>query len=136
MKIKFGRKSKLNLCNNLDYRLVHIVCEVARRDLPCDFTVFETKRTVETQKKYVAEGKSTTMNSRHLPDDLGIVRAVDIVPYVNGKNTWEDKYYDELLPIFRDVADELYPGQINFGADWKSFVDNPHIEINKKFFIK
>ncbi len=136
MKVNFGKRSKLNLCNNLDYRLVHIICEVARLDLPCDFTVFETKRTIEKQKEYIARGVSKTMNSKHIPDKLGIVRAVDIVPYVNGKNTWESKYLDSLLPLFKKVANELYPNQIEFGADWKSFVDKPHIQIKKDYEIK
>lgn len=127
MLIKFGNKSKMNLCNNLDYRLVHIVCEVAKLDLPCDFTVFETKRTLEKQKEYVAKGTSKTMNSKHLPDKNGIVRAVDIVPYVNSKNTWEDKYYNALIPIFKAVANSLYPDQIEFGFDWGW--DKAHIQI-------
>lgn len=127
MLIKFGNKSKLNLCNNLDYRLVHIVCEVAKLDLPCDFTVFETKRTLEKQKEYVAKGTSKTMNSKHLSDKKGIVRAVDIVPYVNSKNTWEDKYYNALIPIFKAVANSLYPDQIEFGFDWGW--DKAHIQI-------
>lgn len=127
MLIKFGNKSKMNLCNNLDYRLVHIVCEVAKLDLPCDFTVFETKRTLEKQKEYVAKGTSKTMNSKHLPDKKGIVRAVDIVPYVNSKNTWEDKYYNALIPIFKAVANSLYPDQIELGFDWGW--DKAHIQI-------
>lgn len=127
MLIKFGNKSKMNLCSNLDYRLVHIVCEVAKLDLPCDFTVFETKRTLEKQKEYVAKGTSKTMNSKHLPDKNGIVRAVDIVPYVNSKNTWEDKYYNALIPVFKAVANSLYPDQIEFGFDWGW--DKAHIQI-------
>ena len=133
MKIKFGRKSKLNLCDNLDYRLVHIICEVARLDLPHDFTVMETKRTIEKQREYVKKGTSKTMNSKHLPDKNGIVRAVDIVPYVNGKNTWEKIYFYELIPIFQKVAEELYPNEIEFGYSWGW--DMPHIEIKKGYEI-
>ena len=129
MKAILGRTSKLNLCNNVDYRLVHIVCEVARLDLPCDFGVFESKRTIEKQKEYVQRGVSKTMNSKHIPDKNGIVRAIDIVPYVNGKYTWENKYLDKLIPIFEKVAEELYPHQIQFGKNWKTFIDRPHIEI-------
>lgn len=129
MKIKFGKKSKLNMCDNLDYRLVHIICEVARLDLPYDFTVFETKRTLETQKKYVERGVSKTLNSKHIPDSNNIVKAVDIVPYVNGKNTWEEKYFHALIPIFKQMVDKLYPNEIEFGYDWTKFKDMPHIQI-------
>lgn len=131
MKINFGKKSKLNLCNNLDYRLVHIACEVAKLDCPIDWTIWETKRDLKTQKEYFNKGTSQTMNSKHLPDDKGIVRAMDIVPYVNGKNTWEKKYYDILIPIFKAVTFSLYPDDIEFGADWENFRDMPHIQIKK-----
>ena len=127
MFIKLGKKSKLNLCAGLDYRLVHIVCEVSKMDLPYDFTVFETSRTIEKQKEYFEKGTTKTMNSKHIPDKNGIVRAVDIVPYVNGKNTWEEKYFHALIPIFKEVANKLYPGDIEFGYDWGW--DMPHIEI-------
>lgn len=135
MKAKLGKKSKLNLCNNLDYRLVHIICEVLKKDLPCDFGVFETKRTIEKQREYVQRGVSKTMNSKHLPDKNGIVRAVDIVPYVNGKYTWENKYLDVLIPVFEEVAESLYPNQITFGKNWKTFIDRPHIEIKTEYEI-
>ena len=74
------------------------------------------------------------MNSKHLPDRNGIVRAVDIVPYVNGKNTWDEKNFELLIPIFKKVAEELYPNEIEFGYDWKW--DMPHIEIKTGYEIK
>lgn len=135
MKIKFGNKSKQNLCKNLDYRLVHIVCEIAKLDLPYDITIFETSRTLEQQKLNVKNGVSKTLNSKHIPDSKGIVRAVDIVPYVNGKNTWDLKYYKELIPIFKAVALSLYPNEIEFGYDWKNFKDAPHIQIKDGYEI-
>ena len=133
MKIKLGKRSKLNLCNNLDYRLCHIVCEVIKKDLPCDFGVFETKRTLEKQKEYFEKGTSKTMNSKHLPDKNGIVRAMDIVPYVEGSYVWESKYLDKIIPIFKEVAKELYGNEIEFGYDWGW--DKPHIEIRNGYEI-
>lgn len=135
MLIKFGKRSKVNLSSGLDYRLVHIACEVSKMDCPCDWTVFETKRTLEKQKEYVAKGVSKTLNSRHIPDSNGIVRAMDIVPYVDGKNTWEEKYFHELIKLFKEAAERLYPNQIEFGYDWTSFKDMPHIQIRKGYEI-
>ena len=135
MKIKLGRKSKINLSSGLDYRLVHIACEVSKLDCPCDWTVFETRRTLETQKEYVKKGVSKTLNSRHIPDSKGIVRAMDIVPYVNGRNTWEEKYFPKLIKLFKKVAEKLYPNQIEFGYDWTSFQDMPHIQIRTGYEI-
>ena len=42
-----------------------------------DFGVTEGLRSVETQRKYVAAGKSQTMKSKHLEG-----RAVDLVAYI------------------------------------------------------
>lgn len=134
MIVKFGKKSKINLCNNLDYRLVHIACEVAKLDCPYDWTIWETKRDLKTQKEYFDKGTSKTMNSKHLPDKSGIVRAMDIVPYVNGKNTWENKYFDKIIPLFKAVANSLYPNEIEFGYDWGW--DAPHIQIRDGYEIK
>lgn len=130
---KLGKKSKINLCNNLDYRLVHIICETIRKDLPYDFGVFETKRTLEQQKENVKKGVSKTLNSKHIPDKNGIVRAIDIVPYVNSKYSWENEYLDKLIPYFKEIAQKLYPGEIEFGYDWGW--DKPHIEIKTGYEI-
>lgn len=49
-----------------------------------DFTLIEGRRTLETQKKYVADGKSKTMNSKHIPDPRDpkqYSRAIDLTPY-------------------------------------------------------
>lgn len=132
MKVKMSKRSKINLSSGLDYRLVHIICEaISRYDFKYDWSVFETKRTVEKQKEYFEKGTSKTMNSKHIPDSKGIVRAVDIVPWVNGKNTWEEEYFEHIIPYFKELAEELYPNQIEFGYDWGW--DAPHIQIRKGY---
>ncbi|MGL5646952.1 MAG: hypothetical protein ACRDDY_03795 [Clostridium sp.] len=130
MKVKLGNRSKKNLSSGVDYRLVHIICETIRRyEFNHDWGVFEAKRTIEKQKEYVAKGTSKTMNSKHLPDSNGIVRAVDIVPYVNGQYDWSEKYFGDIISKIKTVANELYPNDIEFGFDWGW--DKPHIEIKK-----
>lgn len=134
MKVKLGRRSKLNLSSGLDYRLVHIICESMRRhEFDVDWGVFESKRTLEKQKEYVAKGTSKTTNSKHIPDKDGIVRAVDIVPYINGKYDWNEKYFHDIVKKIKTVANELYPGELEFGYDWGW--DMPHIEIKKGYEI-
>lgn len=49
-----------------------------------DFMVFDGIRSVEEQRRHVANGTSKTMKSKHL-DGL----AVDLVPWINGKPTWD-----------------------------------------------
>lgn len=48
-----------------------------------DFTVHDGIRTVEEQRKFVAQGFSKTMKSKHLEG-----RAVDLVPWIDGKPRW------------------------------------------------
>lgn len=128
MKVRLGRRSKLNLSAGVDYRLVHLICEAIRcHDFEEDWGVFESKRDLATQRKYVAEGSSKTMNSKHIPDANGIVRAVDIVPYVNGKYDWNGKYFEDIITKIKQTADILYPEVFEFGYDWGW--DAPHIQI-------
>ena len=90
---------------------------------PIDFTVLEGLRTKERQKQLVAKGASKTMNSYHITG-----HAVDIVPLVDGKVTWDWKYYHQLAPIMKQAAKELGVN-ITWGGDWVSFKDGPHWQI-------
>lgn len=90
---------------------------------PIDFTVLEGLRTKERQKQLVAKGASKTMNSYHLTG-----HAIDIAPLVDGKVTWDWKYYNQLAPVIKQVAKELGVN-ITWGGDWKSFPDGPHWQI-------
>ncbi|MGL4402439.1 MAG: M15 family metallopeptidase [Fusobacteriaceae bacterium] len=135
MKVKYGSKSLINLTKGVDPRLVEFVMALEKEDMPCDLSIFETSRTVAQQKKNVEKGVSKTMNSNHIANSKGIVNAVDLVPYVPGRgNVWEHSLYDACLPVWRRVRAKLgLESVIEFGADWKSFVDKPHIEIKKEF---
>ena len=95
-----------------------------------DFGVTEGLRTIERQKELVAEGKSKTMNSRHLPNSKGVSEALDIVIYVNGKVTWEIGYYRKVAQAFFKAAIELGI-QIEWGGLWRTFVDGPHFQLAK-----
>lgn len=94
---------------------------------PYDFMVVEGLRTIETQKKYVAEGKSKTMNSYHLTG-----HAVDLAPLENGSIDWNNKkgQFDEVARAMKKAANELGI-KIEWGGDWKSFVDKPHFQIQR-----
>lgn len=77
-----------------------------------DFGVSEGLRTVETQRKYVAQGKSQTMNSKHITG-----KAVDLVAYVNGKVSWELNLYDDIADAMAKAGRELGV-PIRWGAAW------------------
>ena len=92
-----------------------------------DFMVIEGLRTLETQKKYVAEGKSKTLNSYHLTG-----HAVDLAPLENGAIDWNNKkgQFDAVAKAMKQAAKELNV-DIEWGGDWKSFVDKPHFQIKR-----
>lgn len=91
MTYSLGRKSRAEL-EGVASDLVRVV-ERAIGITPVDFTVHDGIRTVAEQKRYVAEGVSWTMRSKHLEG-----RAVDLVPWINGKPRWE------WPPIYRIAA--------------------------------
>lgn len=77
-----------------------------------DFGVTEGLRSVETQRQYVAAGKSQTMKSKHLEG-----RAVDLVAYVGSSVSWELNLYDDIANAMRVAAIEL-DVPIKWGAAW------------------
>lgn len=133
MKVKYGKKS-LERLTCVDPRLTYFAMTLEKVDMPCDLSVFETKRTKEQQTINVQKGVSKTMNSNHIPNSKGIVNAMDLVPYLPGKgNVWDEKLYRQMLPIWKKIRTELgLDGILEFGADWKSFVDYPHLEVKKE----
>ena len=89
-----------------------------------DFMVFDGVRTAKEQEKLVARGVSKTKNSYHL---YGL--AVDLVAYVNGQPSWDEKYYKEISIAMKTVIDK-YDLPIEWGYDkWKW--DMPHFQITK-----
>ena len=90
-----------------------------------DFTVIEGLRSKSRQRKLVNDGKSKTMNSRHLTG-----HAVDIAPW---PISWD---WDEFYPIadaMKEAADELGV-DLEWGGDWKSFPDAPHWQLSRKVY--
>lgn len=96
-----------------------------------DFKVTEGLRSVEQQKKNVAKGVSTTMNSRHLTG-----HAVDLVPLkdvnndgkVDAKEMYSWPVYYELAKIIKKAAKDVGV-TVEWGGDWKSFKDGPHWQL-------
>ena len=77
-------------------------------------------RSLEEQKRLKAEGKSRTLNSKHL-DRL----AVDFNFFINGKLTY-DKHKLKGLGAYWESLDE----RNRWGGNFKSFTDTPHFEMN------
>lgn len=89
-----------------------------------DFGVHEGMRSIDRQRDLYKDGKSKTMNSRHLyggAADLWIW-PLDWVDYTR----WE-QMVDAMI---RASAELNIP--IECGADWKTFKDYPHFQLPRR----
>lgn len=124
---KFIQRSEENLrgVNPVLVKVVRRALELTSKD----FIVIEGKRTEARQLQLVLNGKSKTMNSRHLSGN-----AIDVLPL--GVN-WDN--YKDWLPVLcavHEAAKELGV-TLRFGITWTDdpndppakFLDAPHIEI-------
>ena len=123
---KFHQRSLANL-DTVHPDLKRVMLE-AIENTPFDFGITEGLRTKERQQQLFNEGKSQTLNSRHLTGN-----AVDIVIFIDNKVTWDLKYYKVLSEHIKAVA-KLNDVPIVWGGDWKSFVDAVHFELDRKVY--
>lgn len=148
MTFKLSKKS-LSKLEGVDPRLVKVI-KGAIEVTEVDFTITEGLRTKATQALYVKQGKSQTMNSKHL-DGL----AVDLAAWVNGTINWNFDYYFKIADAVRKASIELGI-KVKWGGAWrylndydnskkaydayiaerkklgkKSFLDGVHFEIDK-----
>lgn len=93
------------------------------------FMVVEGVRTLAKQREYFAAGKSKTMRSRHLDG-----HAVDLAPLVDLDGdgdlelSWNLKDFKPIAAAMKQAAAELKI-PVEWGGDWKSFVDAPHFQL-------
>ena len=123
MNFQLGQRSRERL-KGVHPDLVKVV-ERAIELTEYDFSVVEGVRSLETQKAYVAKGASKTMNSRHLTG-----HAVDLYP-VGRPTPWER--CRAIADAMIQAAKELHV-PIVWGGSWKSFVDQPHFELDRKIY--
>lgn len=84
--------------------------------------IYETIRTLETQKKYLADGKSKTLRSYHL-----VGQALDFVPVTASGAT---DYNGYMATLIKQAITEAKRLGFEWGGDWKTFVDKPHLQFN------
>lgn len=89
------------------------------------FIVAEGLRSKERQKKLLAEGKSKTMNSKHI-----VGKAVDLYPTDKTRTRidWTNTAFKKLSDTMKHAAKNCGI-EITWGGDWKTFIDKPHFEI-------
>ena len=119
-------KQSLARLNTTDERLVKVFTEVVKH---FDCTILEGKRTVDRQKMLVEQGKSKTMNSKHL-----VGKAVDVAPY---PIDWNDRErFTYFAGYVMGIAAKMGI-KLRWGGDWdrdtqlkdNNFDDLPHFEI-------
>lgn len=88
------------------------------------FQVTEGLRTLQRQRQLVRQGASRTLRSRHLTG-----HAIDVVAYVDEKTiSWDFPLYKTISAAIKQAAKELEVA-VEWGGDWKSFVDSPHFQL-------
>lgn len=140
MSIILGSRSLLRL-EGVHPDLVRVVKKAAAMS-SLDFTVLEGLRTLDRQRKLLAQGASKTLNSRHITG-----HAVDLGVLIDNSVRWDWGLYLRLGEVMREASlAEKVP--IRWGGTWKllsaingpitakilsrSFPDGPHFEIDPK----
>jgi peptidoglycan L-alanyl-D-glutamate endopeptidase CwlK len=91
----------------------------------CDFTVQEGARSLAAQKANVAKGVSRTLDSLHLSQADGFAHAVDLVPWVDGKASWDWSGCYQVAVAMRDAAQALSL-TVRWGGAWdRTLADLP-----------
>lgn len=93
-----------------------------------DFSVIDGVRSKEKQAQYVKDGLSKTLDSYHLTG-----HAVDLYPWVDGKTSHDHFHYAQLNEAMQKAAKQL-GYEVEWGGNWKSFVDKPHFQINRNVY--
>jgi len=121
---QLGARSKTRL-KGVHPDLVKVVHRAIEMTL-VDFTVLEGLRTPDRQKTLMEAGASQTLNSRHITG-----HAVDLGAWVDDEVRWDWPLYYKIANAMKEAAKELGVS-IVAGADWRTFKDGPHFELNRK----
>jgi len=88
------------------------VCHKAIAITKVDFGIIQGMRTLEEQRRNVANGASQTMNSKHLSG-----KAVDVAAYQGSVLVWDSAFYPIIAEAFRTASLELMI-PIRWGGVW------------------
>jgi peptidoglycan L-alanyl-D-glutamate endopeptidase CwlK len=127
----FGAASKSKLVG-VHPELIR-VAERAIQISSVDFGISEGVREYARQVELVAQKKSTTLHSKHLIQGTGFAHAIDVFAFINGKASFQWKYYGPIVQAFIEAGTALGV-QLRFGHLWKDFTDSVHIELNGKYY--
>ena len=102
-------------------KVVHRAIEITE----VDFIVTEGLRSEARQRNLYKQGKSKTLNSRHLTG-----HAIDVAA-ISEENevTWKKGYYYKISKAMKKAAEENNI-DLEWGGDWKSFYDGVHFQLS------
>jgi peptidoglycan LD-endopeptidase CwlK len=86
-------------------------------DLPAVVVAGGARRSAATQKRLVAAGRSTTLQSKHVK---GLAFDVDMLGWNRDDVPWW---------VWQQLGDLAHEMGLVWGGDWSSFVDVGHFEI-------
>ena len=90
-----------------------------------DFAILEGVRSLAKQEQLLAAKATITLKSRHLTG-----HAVDLGAVVAGTVRWDWPLYHKIADAMKDAAEQLgIP--LEWGGDWKTFPDRPHVHWRK-----
>lgn len=112
----FGAKSLRN--QHTAHPILAMNFSIALFFTPVDFSIYETDRTLERQKQLLADKRTQTLDSMHIPGEDGFARAGDLVPWVDGENVWQLGLCYEICKAMV-VATTLTKTQVKFGGCWE-----------------
>lgn len=107
---KFSGRSIKNLMDVNEH--LKDIAKKALEVTDVDFAVIEGLRTKERQQELVSEGKSKTLQSKHL-----IGHAIDVMAFVNSRGTWIDAYYYQIADAFKKASMQL-DIPLRWGGAW------------------
>ena len=129
---RLGKKSLDNLVwvNPILIEILERALEISSNRVDgVDFTIINTAgvRTPQQQNKLFREGRSNCDGynkiSKHLTGD-----ALDVVPYVNGGASWDEKELLKVSVCMLQASKEL-GYNLKWGGFWRTFKDLPHYQL-------
>jgi peptidoglycan L-alanyl-D-glutamate endopeptidase CwlK len=97
-----------------------LVSVIERASEAIPFRVTEGLRTKQRQAELVKQGKSRTMNSRHLTG-----HAID---FVDPKGSYDAAEMTKIADAIKQASNDLGVAVV-WGGDWTTFRDTPHVEL-------
>ena len=121
--VEFNPRSKARLAE-VDPKLADLMFRVEAQH-PDAFEISEGMRDAGRQAQMVAEGKSQTLNSKHLTGN-----AVDIAMIgPNGQPNWNFEDYRPIAATAKATAASLGIPDFVWGGDWKTLRDGVHFQV-------